>query len=859
VPRSLNGQHFARGRRRGLSAYSSWLARSDSIVAIGTIVTVVLGALALHNGIVTGVTVILVLGCVVIGLALAAMDPDRHAQLTLRRLARRIEDGPPGVPPSKDGEPLPQVKISKRLIDALEKRLAENERLCVIRLHGRDILEAPPGIAPDAIPESIECQRIVGTLSWKLEKAPGLTEYERDVAVDLRGVVSLSLRESDPDKLRRDVVRTLRDYDLADQLVPLVDARPEALNRPVSQWLLKLFNELGCTYGVFTTESEELDPAPGPLRQRANLREGRRYVSGVLSPWLSEQESDEVFGWLCIAVGGRQGLDLDLLKIRCAMIAAAAELDAEAEARQRLSRPVASSTSTRDDREKEAVLEVRWLLDRKVALISRARGAGAGAGDTFDRLAVIGTVTLAMFGDLTQDLGLGPEGARELYDWLRSDVFRLAGIIDTTEDTICLPKNIRDAAITWLRDDQQAEEYQQAQIAAERCYRVCLVLNRTNVPAPGYADWVRTGYTGLQLFEIADWWANVYAWSGHVAEIDSPEQRRDAGVAITCLFLETWWWWGDQLRLQFVDKVLDIARTILRDEPEWISALEEFDQNYEPHFDRRRAAGDRWGHVAKALEYLADNLGLRQSEIPASDPVVARIYVCWCFFNGDVAEQAGRLEAADSWFSDAAEACGDEADNAGIHAFARYQQADVWIPSDTARSLRLITENRLDDAAIELEDLSLRGYVARMHGDICWQSGDIGGAFDAYGRALLLAYAHQFDEEIQKMPSTAYSYALYTEMRTRTVRRLDEARETGHGSEADEAIERIRTLFGPYWVLEKTAAAAGNDQLAGVVPPLPGESVLGATDSSHVREALLILKDKLKEQSRAHSSLATPP
>jgi hypothetical protein len=846
VPESVYEARFARSRRRGLSAWGSWLARSENIVLICTVLTVVLTALTLHSFLVTGGIAIAGGGWAVAVFVVSARDPDRRREKTLSKLADQIEEGPPGVPPpGKDGEPLPQVKVSKQLVDALEKRLEENEELCVIRLRGKDILEAPPGIAENAIPEAIECQRIVGAISWKLEKAPGLSKYERDVAADLRGVVSSSLRESDPmARLRQEVVHTLRVYELTGELVPLVDARPEVLDRPVTKWLLKLFEELGCRYGFFT--ESDIEPPP-PDRQHANRLEARRYVSGTLSRWLSEQEFEEIFASLCAAAGDRQVVDLRLLRIRCAVIAAAVEIGEgeEAEPMERLRHPVPLSSSSPEDRARDAAaLEVRWLIDRKAARIARVRDLTG----VCDRLTVIDKVTPMMFGELLQDLGLGPEGTRELYDWLRGDELRLAGIVESTEDAISLSRIIRDGIMTWLRDDQQSAEYQKAQVAAERYYRVCLVLNRAHVPAPGYADWVAPGYAGLHLFEIADWWANVYAWSGHVAEIDSPEHRKDAGVAITCLFLETWWWWGDQVRLEFIDKVLDVARTILRDQPEWFSALQEFDQNYEPDLNLRAAAGDQWGHVAKALGYLADNLGLRQGEIPASDPVLARIYVCWCFFSGDVAQQTGNLEAADAWFRDAAEGCGDDADNAAMRAFARYQQADVWIPSDTERSMRLITENRLADAAVELDGLSLRAYVARMYADIRWKSGDIRGAFDAYGRALLLTYVYQVDQEVEKMPPSAYSYALYTEMRARLIRRLAEARSTGNVSEADGAIERITKLFGPYWELKRAAAASGEDPLAGVVPPLPDETVLGARESSYVRDALLMLNDKLKEQ-----------
>jgi hypothetical protein len=231
--------------------------------------------------------------------------------------------------------------------------------------------------------------------------------------------------------------------------------------------------------------------------------------------------------------------------------------------------------------------------------------------------------------------------------------------------------------------------------------------------------------------------------------------------------------------------------------------------------------------------------------VPA-DHVLKRIYICWCFFNGDAAQFTGSLEASDGWFGDAAVACADD-DDAGMRAFANYQRADVWIPADTDRSLRLITEPRLEDAARELEDLSLRAYIARMYGDIRWASGEIRGAFDAYGRALLLSYVYQVDQESEYMPPNAYSSSLYAEMRTRFLSRLTEAKAAGHATEADAAIARIGNLFAPYRALNRTSAAADEGPLAGVVPPLPDKAVLDEFESEYANDAR-DMREKLEEQ-----------
>jgi hypothetical protein len=127
---------------------------------------------------------------------------------------------------------------------------------------------------------------------------------------------------------------------------------------------------------------------------------------------------------------------------------------------------------------------------------------------------------------------------------------------------------------------------------------------------------------------------------------------------------------------------------ILRDQPAgWIGALEQFDDWYVPESGKRADAEDDWRRVADALAVLAGSLDLRAGRVPA-DPILAWAYVCWCFFNGDTAQHTGDLDAADRWFAQVAEASGDDEDGAAMRAFASYQRADVWIPSDTGRSLQ---------------------------------------------------------------------------------------------------------------------------------------------------------------------------
>ncbi len=860
----LNMRATGRGRQRG---FNSWIGRADAVAAAGTlagIVSVILTAIALRDDAVTislGI-VIAVLILVLLGLQYAPrfmpwVSPERHQAWRVGSLADRIENGPPGVE-----DPLPRVGEPDSVLKELAERLRENKHLCVILPPLDEIFEVSPGIPDDLTPPSHLCQMIVQRISELLAKAPELGDHGEHVAQDLRDAVRHSLPvqgQASMAMLSDEVVATLKERRLAGRrqrlrLVPLADV-PEknAFESPAGKWLLDLFSErLRCTFGLFYEEGDEQPPgqeAPGP---RIDKFTARSRATRALRRVLPEDEVDRVRE----ALRNVTGNDAGLVDAQCAVIIAAAEFNEDKESLERLLQAGAHARPPKD-RELDCVFAFRWLVGRKAARIT---GASNDVAQVFDRFAVMGRVTRQMFTELTRDLVLTEDDAEELFDWLGRVEFRDAGFIEWVEDGgwIRLRKAIRDVAVGWLRN-RVPEAYEDAQVAVERYYRVCTVMNRAQIPGFGYEDLVAKGYGGLHLYEIPDWWNNFYIWAGYAAAISAPEHRDDAGAAIVCLFLETWWWWGDQLRLSYVDTVLDVARKIFRDRPEWVAALENFDGNYTPDLAGRGAAGDKWQHVATALDFISDKLNLRQGRIP-DDPILVRIYFCWCVFSGDVAQNTGDLQAADGWFREAARACGDREDDAGMKAFAHYQQADVWIPSDPDRSLAVIRETDLAGAAAELEDLSLEAYIARMYGDIRWESGDIDGAFDAYGRAVLRAYVYQVDQESDRLPPSEYTRSLYKEMRTRLIQRLDLARRGQDASQADAAIARIRALFNPYWAdTQLPEPPSADDPLAGIVPPLPDDEVLNKLDSGYAATARAMLNDKLADEIAKPVGEPLPP
>jgi hypothetical protein len=859
-----NPEKRARGRRRGFAAWAGGVDIANAVsLAVGVVAAILATTgpaddfLRISLWILAFVAILFLLGLRFLPLLVPEMNRERYQDWKLGRLAKRIEDGPPGVV-----EPLPWVKDPVGIaVKDLAERLGENKRLCVIMPPLDEILETQPGIPANRTPPSVLCQQVIGRISWQLAKAPGLGRSEaREVAEELLGAVRLTLQLPDQESmatLRDKVVRTLQKDRLVGhhrqfKLVPLAEVPDKGtLSTPAGEWLLDLFgNGLKCTFGLFYEEENDLVAGERPSDPDLEQPTARRYVRRVLGRLLSEED----VGGIVDALRAIAGDDMTLVRAHCAVIAAAAELGEDQQPRERLLEAAASARPSRD-RERNRALAFRWLVGRKAA---RLTGTAHGVARVFDRLAVTGPVTREMFTELTRGLGLTEDGAGEFFGWLGRQEFRDGELMKRSENEtgirIGIDNAISEPALGWLRN-RDPESYQDAQAAAERCYRVCLVLNRAQVPGFGY-EAKTSGYGGLHLYETPEWWRNVHDWDGHAAAITAPERREDAGTAIVCLFLETWWWWGDQVRLSSVDKVLEMAGDIFTGRPGWLDALSEFDRNYIAQLDERAAAGDRWGHVASALGFISSRLHLRQGEIP-DDPVLVRIYICWCFFSGDVAQQTGDLAAADGWFREAARACGHREDDAAKRVFARYQQADVWIATNPEQSLALIRqadlvvpgsaeETDLAGAGRALDDKSLLAYVARMYGDIRWESGDIDGAFDAYGRALLLAYVYQVDQESDSLPPNEYTRSLYKEMRTRLLQRLGEAGAGQHESGADAAIARIKALFTPYWAeAQPPGPSSVADPLAGVVPPLPDDEILRHRHSDYEETARLMLNDKL--------------
>jgi len=738
----------------------------------------------------------------------------RRREKLLWSLAKAIKEGRTITP-----IPRPNIVESNNFLRDLKSELRELS-VYPIQPEVETDAYAYKSMTPNA--EYVGCRVFVGKLADELELA-GEVGDTATTAASLRDSIRDSYRSSiwgDPGEamadLSRDVVRALRRLGKRApdrELAVLIEAGTETLASTMGQWLQGLLKELlkEVHYPYLVVIADKRSQGGD---QRSRTYDAWNTATDLLGQWLPGRDIDRFLKPVLKVTDS----NLSLIEICCGVIGSAAESGELDQLEAAMNRLLRDHQRASLNPQLAAARAVRWAIDREASRLANATVTGA-----FDRLAVMGWLSEETFAGLMQGLELSESGLEELYTWLREQEYLPISWgkdprpeIDSAKVKSSLDGAIVKAARDWLKKDEPSS-YQDAEAAAERCFRMLVDLNRDPEGTPGYA--------GLDLYEDAGWQQNVYDWLGHAAQL-SPGRLADTKIACICLFLEASWWWGDQIRLPMVGDLVKLYGEINWGRTDWLDHLAKFDRNYIPQLLDRENNVDRWQCVSAALASIAADLGLQPDHVP-DDPMLKRIYVCWCFFRGDVAQYTGAPADADGWFRLAGEACDDDPDFTGVLAFAHYQRADVWSTADPGRCAGYLQEFGLAAEINDLEDRSLRAYLARMYGDMRWKAGDCAGAFDAYARAALHGYVYQVNQETSAMSLNQYGYALYAEIRTRLERRLTQAREIGLATAAGAAIERTRQLFRPYFdrVHETGREGAPPDAglLADVIPPLPYE------------------------------------
>jgi hypothetical protein len=402
---------------------------------------------------------------------------------------------------------------------------------------------------------------------------------------------------------------------------------------------------------------------------------------------------------------------------------------------------------------------------------------------------VNGRSLLARLLDLTEDQ------AKVLFRWLRDSQF-MTDFNGDKELGIRLHDRFRLHAADELAviDSQR---YGDLHRAVERCYRELVNLDDE---ADDGSAWGR--------YDNPAWQRDSEDWLHYLEHVDRSDFRAIA-PSLVRLFLEVFWWYNTETPSDYCSALLADYRVLAEAHDlrtngadEWLRRLEELHAGYVWHWEDR-ALGRRvenWAAVDAALWALWNMHNLDSERIPG-DLVLRRMQSLLCSFLGDAAwwghpgDEQSRQEA-DAWYAACVRACTAKADQR-IAVWADFGRADLWAEA-----------GRIDDALRLVEDLPERidaipehglwAGLARLHADIAWQQRDYLRAFDIHGRAVLLGYAFNVRQTVDGTPPDSYTLLFYQQMIERMRWRLDEARNSGLGDIADQAVERMGKLFEPY-------------------------------------------------------------
>lgn len=329
--------------------------------------------------------------------------------------------------------------------------------------------------------------------------------------------------------------------------------------------------------------------------------------------------------------------------------------------------------------------------------------------------------------------------------------------------------------------------------------------------AASYLRWYR--------YENPEWQETMAEWLYHLAH--TPD-RAEAGRALAQAYLDAFWWWGCYTDYPFCRQLLtQWAQTqTAPEDQEWLRWLRQFHESYPPASERSVKRGD-WGRVEEAL------LGLRRLGKLDGDVLslpdqgqrhlraITDLFLAESFrfrqVNDPRAEQY--YQEALRLFSES-----EDDDDAWNRPWTLFHLGDLYRERgqlDAARqksqeSLALAQAPDIDPTEFDCEIIA-NDY--RLSGDVCWQQGNSGEAFQNYAWAVFYAYAFH---AIPKSPPDFYTVAFYAEITERTLTRLQELWQAGEQAEARKQADYLREFWTPYWkrVGEPPAPAAIETLLA---------------------------------------------
>ncbi|MFC0040045.1 AAA family ATPase [Actinomadura rayongensis] len=409
--------------------------------------------------------------------------------------------------------------------------------------------------------------------------------------------------------------------------------------------------------------------------------------------------------------------------------------------------------------------------------------------------AVAGSFDDALLGELVGADGVTPVELRSLIRRM-DDLGLLQQLVrDGLSDRLRLHEFVRRSVAARLRTLHHRERWLPLhRIAAEHYYSL---LN----------DWdggAFDSYLSWYAFENPEWQENKRSWLWHTGMLTDRRHRQVARARLVRVFLMAFWWWGTYLPFPFNRQLLE----------DWGRAT----ALWEPgRASRPRLGRSEDQELVDALTFLLDAYPAGLLERPADTPwdeIRGKMLLVRDLCGLGPGGRPGGLSPAEAVDLDWADALitlvhahtrrfRDPADPAGEELYARaaalftalgdewtvrwieFERADLAFeagdPAGAARRLAATAAVvRADGAAGGDWDHELLGNLHRLAADLHWGRGELGESAQEYGRAVAHAYVFQGVPN----PPDEYTRQFYTEMTTRTARRIGELA----ASPADAAV-----------------------------------------------------------------------
>jgi hypothetical protein len=325
-----------------------------------------------------------------------------------------------------------------------------------------------------------------------------------------------------------------------------------------------------------------------------------------------------------------------------------------------------------------------------------------------------------------------------------------------------------------------------------------------------------SNYGEAFIYEDPKWQRYKREWLYHRCLASREEEKHEALLEITQIFLDAFWWWGNYIHFDFCDQLIaDVNRLVeVRRAPEgrppgdldvildgvdWpqlrelSKALRCILADYPLRSVKYKEAA--WDKVRLAFLEVQSicGAGLKLQGLKGRDHLAALLNVflahTWRY------QESPDIETAKDLYEQAEDQFGDE----WSAPWVAYELADMLFENGAdakqvnkhwERSAKSVQSH--DDVSEE-PDEELTANLHRLRADLLWSQDKKEDAADAYGRAVMHAYLFH---EIGENPADEYTMQFYIDIRMRAVNWLLEVNERSEPGVALPLALRMAKIWG---------------------------------------------------------------